>query len=227
MRYAILALLAGCTFPTKHGDRFVCSGTPVPTSAPPTISITLHVLDPVTEQPLMSQITAVSGGLTLIDNVATDADGLLTKTIMTLGAPLDDVFVRSTVGPPYVDSFVYSPVQVTSDVDTQIEQFTAALLLQLQVTDGTTPAMIVAVVDCNGDAVEGATATVDGASVVYLKDGKPNPMVTATDSTGIAYVLGLTDETPRMVGASLSGVQFLSHMVTPHMASMTIADVSP
>lgn len=227
MRHAVIAFaLVGCTFPTKPGDPFACSGTPLPTTAPDTISITLRVLDPLTVQPLAAHITAVSAGVTLLDNVPTDPGGVLTQTIMTGGGP-HDVFVQSTVGAPYVDSFAYPPVPVANDIDTPIQQFKGAQLVQLGVTDGMTPAMIVSVIDCNGEPVEGATVTVSGASVLYITKGMPDPTVHATDSTGVAFVLGLTDETPRMVSASLTGVEFISHSVTPHTSSMTIAQISP
>lgn len=226
---AIALAATACRFPDKPGDRFVCSGDSLPDTAPDLIDITARVIDPLTVTPLPATITIVSAGVTVFDHVATDDDGVLTRQIMTGKAP-HEASLQTSVGAPYTDSFVYPPTPIFSDVDTTIQMFSAQQLVQLGVTDGTTPAMIAVAVDCNDRPIEGATLSVSGQAgvrVAYITGGMPSATATSTDSTGAAFVIGLTTEDPVMVSAAFDDVEFLAHAVTPHMGAMTLTEVSP
>lgn len=236
---ALLVVLAGCSFPTKPGPPFSCAGEGLPMRAQDPLHIRGSVVDPVpTDHPLPgASVTGfVIGTASPVRSITatTDSSGSFAESMTTNGVA-NLQFIQSHID-GYLDTFAYSPLPVASDIYVALQQFTGDEIGGIAVAVGlppplTTP-LIVAVVDCNDEAVPGATVNVTQdqnsmVQVIYFNGDLPDPTHHETDShTGAALVVGLNPG-PVHVSATLGTIRYFAHDVTATSGAMTITEVSP
>ena len=238
---AIVAL-TGCTFPEKPGPPFGCVGDTLPSTAPDTIHVRGSVFDPVASMP----VPGATETAFIIDSmplqrfsVPTDAGGAFAADEITGGAPHPQFLNSHALG--FADTNAYPATPVANNVDVAIIQFLQngevdeidelAMAAQLSPLSTTETYMIVSVVDCNDNAVEGATISVTPMTadvhVTYFANGQPDRTATHTDEKiGSAFVTGVT-EGAVTVTASFESIPFRSHDVTTKRDALTFTEVSP
>jgi hypothetical protein len=241
MRTAVIlaVALAGCTFPTKPGDPFACDGDPLPMTAPLTIHVHVFVQDPILGNSVTATIKETIEGVTATGQ--TDASGNYDAELMTLGLPRPAILESDPDNSAmYLPTIAYPPLPIASDQNVAIYQFQKTAFKDPTSGDPIDPSTvtfsIVAVTDCNGKPVGGATVSAkvpggaDAGQIFYVSAQFGNIDVNAhvTDAvTGAAFVVGAPDVTAVTVGASLDGVTFQSNNVTVKSNAVTLVEVSP
>lgn len=250
---AVTLALAGCTFPTKPGDPFACVGESLPTTAPNRIDIRGIVFDPLglsdggatmdigAPVARASETLFVIGqsGSVLRGTWTTKDDGTFTASELT-GGGAQRVFIQSRAN-GYLDTFSYPPLPLAYSIDVivvQVRQEELASLVAAGILRPIEPMkafMIVSVVDCNDNPVEGATINVSDSGVhdqahpivkTYFAKGTPDASATKTDAlTGSAFVSGLVPGAVTL-RASLGTIPFKENKVTVVVDALTIAEVS-
>jgi hypothetical protein len=236
-RWILSVALVGCSFPTKPGPPFGCIGDTLPTRAPATIQIRGQVFDPFGNAPVSGAIeTGFVIGPTPLKtfSVTTDDAGVFMASEMTGGAPHAQFLQSHVAG--YLDTFAYPALPVAGDVDVSLLQLDQAQLGEIACGGCPDPDlakayMIVSVVNCNGDAVAGATVAVTPASagmnVIYFAHGLPDPSARVTDeTTGAAFVSGLSPGSVT-VKATFGTTPYHDHDVTALAGTLTLTEVSP
>jgi hypothetical protein len=236
---ALLVVLAGCSFPTKPGPPFSCNGEGLPTQRPPdTIHIRGAVADP--QQHIMLPDATETGFLIASSPLQTftahtDSTGSFMGSMTTEGSTYLQ-FIQSHID-GYLDTFAYSALPVADDIYVPVQQFTQEGFGELAVAGGLPPSslaapMIVSVVDCNDDAVAGATLTVTQeqnpmVQVIYFSGLLPDPNRHETDSNTAAAVVAGLNPGPVHVSATFRAIRYFPHDVAATLGAMTFTEVSP
>jgi hypothetical protein len=236
----ISLVLAGCSFPTKPGDPFACNGDPLPVTAPDIINVHASTLDPILHKAVPATIIETIDGISA--SGATDSNGEYDTQLTTLGVPHNASIESDPMDSGlYANTIEYPALPISSDQSFEIFQFQKTEFkdpISGTVIDPNS-IMIVAVVDCNDIPVGGAMVSVTTKTtpptvipVFYITGNFSNldPTVKMTDpGLGIAVAIGVptTPPTPLTIDATLSGVTFQSHDITPNGNALTLVEISP
>jgi hypothetical protein len=151
----------------------------------------------LTTVPLSGVAVAIvtSTGSTL-GTSTTDASGKFSIPIATGGTPVDG-FIRATTS-GYVETDFYPSVPWTADQTvTEIDCITPTIRTYIAEEVSTTldpdaGQAFVQLVDCQGKAISGATASATPAGqTFYVANGSPTTTATMTDVSGSAFLLNL------------------------------------
>jgi hypothetical protein len=219
--------------PAETGvDPFACLGQPLPTTAPATVQISgttvsgnQATIDAVTVEAFIGASTIPAATTT------SAATGTYSLDLATGGAPVDGYLHASKAG--LVDTFYYPPVPVTSSINqgnvllvTPAELGTFATLGGVT-QDSAAGTLVLAVLDCQGRALMGATVDVQPAGTIrYLRNNAPNTAATSTDVFGLAVVFNVPPGAVT-VGASVNGRTLRQHALDVRATVLTISGVSP
>jgi hypothetical protein len=178
---------------------FACLGDPLPTMADPMIDLAGDVTGFDGAMSSMVQGTKIE----LFKNnvlALTTTSGAMGKfafvDVPTNNMPVDG-YLHAT-DPKYLDTYVYPPYPITKDTPNArillVSPSTLDLLpvLGLPTQDPQKAFIGVLVVDCDGNAVQGATVTTNPAGTVKYGMGQlPSNTATSTGVDGLAYVFNV------------------------------------
>lgn len=229
--------------PDAPPGRFACYNAALP-PVPETVTISGTVMDA-----LSGHIQGTSVSVEVLQtpaiefvppmpaNVGTNGAATFSVTHTTGMAQRDIYFHVHANG--YLDTYYYPALPLVGDLDVTILLFTtqgmgqlANVLNQMGVNftpDPSKATLIVAVVDCNDDAVGAATvATSSDGTMVYLDTGvTPNVMAHQTDpTTGSALIVNASPVTV-MVDATVSGMPLRGHSINGYAGAVTQAEIQP
>jgi hypothetical protein len=240
---ALLIVLAGCSIPQRAP--FDCVGVVLPPQVPATIHVHGNVLDYVKRVPISgateTPFVILGGGppVQRFPGDTTNSEGLFHwDEPVAMEAPFEHYIQSQVAG--YHDTFFYTALPVASDLFVTLGQFDqqgleslAGSCLPMPCSPNTlTAPVFVSVVDCNDDAVGGATVTVTQASndtvqVIYLKGDVPDRGAHQTDTArGTALVTGLVQGSAT-VRATFEDIPYKPHDVTVTTGAVTFTEVSP
>ncbi|NVB77171.1 MAG: hypothetical protein HOV81_02145 [Kofleriaceae bacterium] len=231
--------ISACTIPEKQlveadapGAPFACLGMPLPSTADMQVTIAGTVADPFTGSTLPG--ASIEGYLvgvpTPIFTATAEANGAFSHEQGTGGVPRN-AYLRTTLN-GYITTSFYPAVPIVHDYSTNIQLLTqqdvATLAQVAQVTiDNTKGQILVAVVDCNGTPLSGATITTTPAGTIrYFVDGTPSPTAVATDMSGIAFVANVPAGNTTL-SASASGMSLRSHNFDAVAGAFIQTDIQP
>jgi hypothetical protein len=237
---AVSATLAACSIPEKQliggsGEPFGCLGAALPTTTarePVKIEGTLE--DPF--QSLRISGAAAEGFLvgtaSSIFTATSDANGVFSRQQGFGGVPRN-VFLRASPN-GFLPSYFYPAVPVASDVSVAIQVLNAEELATIAMMAGVVPLepdktnLFVSVIDCNGNAVEGATvATVPAGTVRYFADKTPSQTSIATDAiTGSALIANIPISNTT-VSATVNGMTLRSHKIDGVAGALMQTEIQP
>jgi hypothetical protein len=219
------ALVAACSIPEKTlidgaptGGPFACLSQPLPTTAPPKITIAGSLFAPFIGMPLTNTVAEVFliGTSTSIFSVTTDATGAFSHE-QGIGSKPFDMYVRAAPN-GYLPTYLYPAVPAVSDVNLPLQMFTAMHLQTivglagLPAVDPAKVTFLVTVADCNGMPVSGATITTNPPGMVrYFVGTTPSPTAIATDAMTGAAIVSNVDVSNTTVGATVSGMTLHAH----------------
>lgn len=221
--------------PDAMPGRFDCLGEPLPTTADDPIDVggVATEISAGGEEPVEGVvITLFSAADAELGTATTDATGAYSVEVATGGTPITGYLRAIQKG--YLDTYLYPPrplaASTTAAAATMITSGTFDLLGSLALGDAPADGMghvVVVVVDCNDDPVQGAVVTSSPAGTVrYNAGGFPSDTATATGADGIAYVFNLTPGTVS-VDASFDGTSLREHDVTARADVLTTTIVGP
>lgn len=242
---ALWIVLAGCSIPQRAP--FDCVGK----ALIPEVSASIHVhgtiLDGFRGRNPLSNVTV--SGFYIIGSPGTPVGPMFGDKTNSAGSfqwnePMEvsahEQMIQSHID-GYADAYFYPALPVASDLYVQFAQFTpgdlmslAGLATMLNLPPGTrldTP-LIVSVVDCNDDAVAGASVTVaqpsnDKVQVLYFNGDTPDPSLQGTTlPLGAALVAGL-GQGSATVSASFENKPYMPHDMTVTTGAVTFTEVSP
>jgi hypothetical protein len=146
-----------------------------------------------------------------------DAQGNWSITASVGNEPLD-AYVRATHA-EYMDTYLYPPTSLYEDLTgasvIMLNSGTLGLLELLGLSqDDDKGVLLVAVLDCDGNPVEGASVTTTPAAgqTAYLENGAPSTTATATDSSGAAMLFNVPAGDVE-VDATVMGMSLRAHTV--------------
>jgi len=218
------------------GD-FSCSGTPLPTTAPTTITLTGVAADLS-----VSGNTALSGvsitayptqtSTSALANTASDGSGNFSLTIGTGGAPVDGYLMATKTGE--LDTYLYPNAPLAKDsgnlATTMVTPTTFSGLSSLAgVTPNSADGFVaILVIDCGGTPVPGVVVTSVPAGTVRYNGGTglPSSTATATAADGLAYVFNVTAGAVTL-NASAGATALRSHGVQARAGAFTTTIVTP
>jgi hypothetical protein len=146
-----------------------------------------------------------------------DAQGAWSITADVGNEPLD-AYVRGTLA-GYLDTYLFPPTPLFEDLTgasiIMLDSGALALLGFLGLSqDNDKGVLLVAVLDCDGNPVEGAsvTTTPPAGQTAYLDNGQPSTSATATDSSGAAMLFNVPAGDVE-VNATVMGMSLRAHTV--------------
>jgi hypothetical protein len=244
---ALLIVLAGCSIPPRNP--FDCVGVAPPgqgTQVPANILVHGTVLDGFNGKRPLSNAT--ESEFYIIGSPGTALGPMLSDTTDSAGSfhwtePMEIVAHKQLIWSQkggYADAYFYPALPVASDLYVQFAQFTVGDFMSLASLssmlglplDSLDAPLIVSAVDCNDDAVAGATVTVTQASndkvqVIYFDGDMPNPSLQETAlPLGAALVAGLV-EGPATVSATFGSTKYIPNDVKVTQGAVTFTEVSP
>jgi hypothetical protein len=199
---------------------FACSGRPLPTAAPATITLTGRAMaagNPST--PLSGASVNVVGpaGATL-GSATSGADGTFSINLTTGGVPLD-AHVRVTAT-GRTESNWFPAAALSADARAgDINLFDSTTITLLAGVAGITPnamrsQVFVTLGDCDGAPLPGATVSVNPAPAVtrYISGGVPNAQAMSTTQSGTVFLGNLPSGNVTIDGQRM-GVMLRSRVV--------------
>jgi hypothetical protein len=198
------------------GGPFACLGQPLPSTAPPSITISGIVTTAIGNAPVSGATLQgyVVGTTSPVITLTTDGNGMASASAPTGGKPIDGYFRASISGKE--DTWFYPAVPFAGDQTIGVVMLTSsdvATVAQIANTsqDPTQAMMFIKVVDCNGAPLAGATISTQPAGTIrYFSGGTPNSGATATDSSGAAAVFDVPSGTVTL-GAVEGAMTLRSH----------------
>jgi hypothetical protein len=199
------AACAACSIPEKidtFQPPFACNKAQLPTEADDPVTISGHVIDAFSQQPVPG--ATVTGFVivpgtddTPVFKVTTDATGRFVQVQSTLGIPRAIMLSAHLDG--YLDTHYYPAVKLAHDLDTDIDiltpdNLTGLTMLGMVTVDMTKANFFVTAVDCNDDPVGGVQIMTDQptATTLYFAGGNPDKTAVATDAkTGTALIINV------------------------------------
>jgi hypothetical protein len=196
--------------------------------AAPQVPATINISGTASERSL-SGTTPVAGLVvaaysntapsTVVVMATTDANGMYTLAIPTMGKPVDG-FVKATKS-GYTDTYLFPPAPLTADfASASLNMLTPNEFGLLSGTlcavtaDPAKATVALEVVDASMQTVMGATvsSTPAASKECYDQGGFPNKSATATDTDGVAVMFNITAGAV-MVSAAKSGATFKTHSI--------------
>lgn len=219
---------------------FACAGQPLPTTAPATVAIA------GTAQSASAGGLSPAAGVTVkafavgtqapLATTSTSGTGAYSLSVPTGGAALDGYLLGTKQG--FRDSYVYPPAKIFQDLPdaTVLMLMPSTFDLLLTIAGATQTAghgaIGIAVVDCNGDPVPGATVTAQAVgggpvgTIRYTSGQLPTPSATSTDASGLAFVFDVPVGEVT-VNAVVAGTPLRGHVVRSYADANTTTVVRP
>ena len=236
-----LSALGGCYIPEKQpatndaqqGGPFDCLGAPLPTKAEMQVTIAGHVIDPFTGTPAPGatiQAFLVGVPQSPIFTTMSDATGAYSQDQGTGSTP-KNAYLKVTLN-GFVTTYLYPPAPIVRDFPADIQVLTNTDLQTLSnvaevAIDSTKGLAFVAVSDCNGTPLSGATiTTTPPATIRYFAEGAPVPAAVATDMTGIALIFNVQPGNTT-IGAAVLGMTLRSHNFDTVAGALMQTEVQP
>jgi hypothetical protein len=237
--------LCACSIPDKHpgsiGDGGTsdgtgeidgatgplrCLGQPLPTTAPPQITLTVQTIDATDGDPLAGMTVT---GLMLAPQT-TDAEGKTSLTAMTGSVPVDS-YITATIA-TRMTSHAYPSRPYDQDQQLTVPTLSFNDMASLTSAAGTvfetTDAQLtITVVDCDGAPLSGAKVVAATGEIFYEVSGVPTSSATATDSTGIAYVFNAASGAFTVAATASNGAALRTHVVDAPGGDWTQAAIQP
>jgi len=214
-----------------------CIGDPLPPDAvnPVTVSGTVIKIDaggqPAALEGAIVELRRASNDRAMDDNApgGTPADGSFSLSGRTRGNPLEAYLHASADG--VAPTRVYPPLPLTSDLAmVPVPTFTPLVLGFLSPDqEPENGIVVVAVLDCSGTPIQGATvsSTPEAGEVVYAgANGLPDPGATSTGAQGFAFLLNVPPG-PVTVEATASEMALLGHEVASVGGEVTTTIIVP
>jgi hypothetical protein len=236
---AAIAGLTACSVPEKHlvdgsGDPFGCLGAALPSMAQNPITIDGSLIDPFI--PLAVAGASVEGFLVgttaSIFTVTSDANGEFSRKQGSGGVPRS-VFLRASPN-GYLPSYFFPAVPVSDHTIAAIQMLTAmelATIASVAETGDLDPAkanLFVSVIDCNGNAVAGATvATTPPGTVRYFANKFPSPTSIATDAITGSAVIANIPISHTTISATVNGMTLRSSAFDGVAGALMQAEIQP
>jgi hypothetical protein len=184
------------------GGDFSCVGRALPTTAPAQVTLTgvVKSLNGFSLEPLSQATVAAfpATGATALATSTSDDAGVFSLTFATGGVPVNGYLKAKGSGK--VDTYYYPPSPIAGSgavgIVTLFSKDTLDLLSAFAGVgqDAGAGQAVVALVDCGGFGVPGATLSLSpgaGATTVYFENNLPKAAATKTDSSGVAGVFNL------------------------------------
>jgi hypothetical protein len=213
-------------------DPFACLGQPLPTTAPAMLQIG-GITAGIDQLPIDAvDVEAFIGASTTAAAMTTSAaTGVYSLTLATGGVPVDGYLRASKNG--LIDSYFYAPTPVAASTNqatillATVQSFTLLAGLAQVTPDPAMGTLVIAVVDCLGRPVPGASITLQPAGTTrYLRNNAPDPAATSTDATGLAAAFNVPAGAV-MAGASAGGHTLRAHSVTVRANVLTLTSAVP
>lgn len=199
-----------------------CLGDPIPNPVVDTITVSgqavaitmggQEALADVTVQAYDADDQAIDGALD-----TSDAQGDWSITADVGNEPLD-AYMRGNLD-GYLDTYLFPPTPLYEDLTgasvIMLTPQTLQLLGLLGLSqDNDKGVVLVVVLDCDGNPVEGASVTTTPAAGItaYIEDGAPSTSATATDSSGVAMLFNVPAGDVE-VDATVMGMSLREHTV--------------
>ena len=220
-----------------HGSAFACLGQPLPTTAPPSVTLT----------GVVTEISMTGGGEPMsnaklalypaegevVTTTTSDAQGNYSMSVPTGGTPFDGYVLANGSGELVTYAFPSRPFDSNTELAiTMITQQTlmlAAEVANVPIMNNTAQFAIV-IVDCNGTPLSGATLTSSASamsSVRYASGGLPSPSATSTDASGEVFVFNVAPGGFTVAGKDANGDTLRSHDVIGVGQGLTVALLQP
>ena len=213
---------------------FGCLGQPVPTGAPDpvTLSGTAQTLSGTSAVPASGvAITALKGDGSTLASATTDSSGAYSLSLPTGGHALDVHLSATKSGDRPTALYPATKLYMNTDAGLILiisqSDFDFVAQLSGENQSSSKAAIGMAVVDCEGNTLAGATVTTNPpGDVVYVSGGQPDTNATSTDSSGVALVFNVPagDVT---VAATVNGMTLRSHSVNAAAGVTTTAAIRP
>lgn len=213
-------------------DPFACLGQPLPAAAPAMLQIGGTTVG-INQMPIDAvDVEAFIGASTTAAATTTSAaTGVYSLTIASGGVPIDGYLHASKNG--LIDSYFYPPTPVAASTNqanillATVQTFTLLAGLAGVTADPARGTLVVAVGDCLGRPVPGASITVQPAGTTrYLRNNAPDQAATDTDATGLAAAFNVPAGAVT-VGATVGGRTLRAHMLTVRANVLTLTSVVP
>tara|TARA_R110002073_G_scaffold74100_10_gene181376 strand:- start:27249 stop:28109 length:861 start_codon:yes stop_codon:yes gene_type:complete len=231
---------AGLDLPDARPSALVCSGDPLPTTVanpPVTISGTVQEggINGINTMTNSAQVSAhLAGDDTIIDEG--DFVGPFTITDSTNSTTPVDAYLKATSG-GFVDTYVFPPSAIAEDLaGTPIVMVSTTIFGLLPLLTGITQedgnaSLIIATVDCEQAAMEGATVSIT-PNVGTLRYAGANgiPGMTdfpATQAPGLGYIFNVPPGNYQVDATAPDGTILRSVNVKAFADSTTTAVVAP
>jgi hypothetical protein len=235
--FALSVAAVACSYPTKLFDPtggLQCSGKPNPTTAPPMVTITGTTIDEVVLSAVGSAMVEgfFDGVSASVFEAISDANGNFTGSLPTGGVARNGYLVASAPG--YLATNLTFGVPISAGLSgLQVPMFTQSDLAMLgsaamQSFDGSNVQGVIAVSDCLGSGIVGATVTTDppASAIVYANQNLPDLSLSTTDATGIAFVFNLPPGTIS-IGGLLEGTPLRTHTATVMPGQVMVSLLQP
>ncbi len=215
---------------------FPCQATPLPTTAPATLTVAGGVVDQgASGQKPISGATvdgyATQTSTTSIASTTSGPTGAFSLDLTTGGIPLDGYLKLSKAGE--LDTYLYPNQPLVAD---------QAKLAGVMVTSGTFSGLAllagvtqepakgftaVAVLDCSGASVAGAIVTTSaGGTTKYNGTAGPSSTAAATGVDGLAYVFNMTPGDATVM-VTVGGKAYRTHHIFTRTGAFTTTLATP
>jgi hypothetical protein len=236
---AVTASAAACSIPEKtlvaaSADRFACLGQALPSTAIDPVTIRGTLTDPFHGHPVAGAAVEgfIVGTPSAIFTTTSDASGGFSREQGFGGMPRSAYLRASSNG--YAPSYYYPAVPITGDIDLPIQMLmpadiaTIAMIAGIDALDPTKVDLLVSVIDCNGNAVEGATVSTNPPGTVrYFAAATPSPTAIATDAlTGSAMIANIPVSNTT-INATVNGKTLRSHTFDGVAGALMQIDIQP
>jgi hypothetical protein len=171
-----------------------------------------------------------TGNATSLATATSATDGTYSLTVATGGMPVDG-YLRATKA-TYLDEYAYPPAPLVANSTQSLLLLTSSEFALVGNAAGVMPAsgngfILVAVSDCNGTAVAGATvSTTPAGTVRYASGGVPSSSATATSTDGLAFVFNVAAGDV-IVRADSGSKTLRAHTVNARADAITITAIAP
>jgi hypothetical protein len=230
----IAAALAACGSDSSGpAAGFECLGQALPTTAPTLIAVDGRITQNFVSQTALRGAYVFAfrtGNTTTLAADTSDTPGNYSLSITTGGTPVDG-YIRVTDS-THLTTYAYPAVPLAASGTTNVFMATASEFSFLAGAAGITPVagdgfIGMIVMNCAGTPIKGATVTSSPAGEVrYNAGGIPSSSATATDSTGVAYIVNVAAGNVT-VKATASGHTLRQHVVGAYADAITLTEIQP
>lgn len=232
MKLVLVLALAACSIPAKVAEPDLsCRDQILPTEAAAKITVSGTVTALADDAPLAGVMLRGRAGNINLMPVMSQPDGSFYYSYNSNNVPRVGTLDATFAG--YLDTRLYPPVPVASDITVAVRMLTAADAAALATAGGLTldptkGMALVEVVDCNGSPLVGGTVSTSprGPEVRYFADGEPSTTATATDESGRAMIANINPAATTITG-SWEGTSVRGHDVVVVANAIVITSLEP